>query len=132
MTVYTDFRMCKYCGGIIRSGYDAGGRKREDGDYCNPKCARACHGFDREMIAEQTHRTEPWREDHEALKTDDHPTMLAADADCLKRLAPAIDGRLPDILHWIADGWTQAQIAERLGINQQRVSAIVKRLRATL
>jgi predicted transcriptional regulator len=41
------------------------------------------------------------------------------------------DTRLPGILLLLADGYTQAEIADTLGMTQQGVSQLVKEFRST-
>lgn len=101
----TEFRMCRYCGQRIVTGYNRAGRTEAAGAYCSQGCAE---------IANPTSGA----------------AEVAADTDAKRRLAAEVDARLPAIIMWLADGETVEQVASRLQLTKGRITQLVKRLQA--
>lgn len=59
------------------------------------------------------------------------PDDIAAETWTRLRIAAAVDARLPSVLIWIANGMSQAEVAERLGVDPSRVSQLITTLRKT-
>jgi DNA-binding NarL/FixJ family response regulator len=80
-------------------------------------------------MRERMHRVETLHEGMIHPGSVEHPVVAGLGSSSSSESSAAVDGRLPEILHWIADGWTQSKIADRLGVTQPCVSSLLRRLR---
>jgi hypothetical protein len=101
-----EFRMCRYCGQRIVRGFDRSAATAPSGCYCSPGCA-------------------------EIANPSRGAANVEAETNTRRRIAASVDARLPAIIMWLADGETQEQVAHRLGVTQQAVAKLLKRLRRT-
>lgn len=100
-----NFPMCKYCGQRIVQPFDHAGNASRTGVYCSRGCS-------------------------EVANPGNGAADTAADTNIRRRIAASVDPRLPSIILWLADGETQQEVSNRLGISPQAVSQLIKRLRS--
>jgi len=100
------FTMCRYCGQRMVRKYDHAAHQSNHGAYCSQGCA-------------------------EIANPGNGAADAAADANIRRRIAASVDARLPSVIMWLADGETQQEVADRLGVSRQAVSRLTKRLRGS-
>lgn len=127
-------KMCKYCGKIVKTGFG----KR--GVYCSKQCLDAVEGFDKRLATERksgkfsidallSHGGDISDGGHgaESVRIGTEANITA-----IMETARDIHPLLPSALMLLADGRTQAQVAERVGLKQSHLSMYIRQLRKTL
>lgn len=127
-------KMCKYCGKIVKTGFG----KR--GVYCSKQCLDAVEGFDKRLATERKDGKFSLNAlvSHGGDISDGGQGAAAvrggteANITTIMETARDIHPLLPSALMLLADGRTQAQVAERVGLRRPHLSMYIRKLRKTL